>query len=67
MLHGSVYFQELENFRELKMDEVDEVFVEKSKPETMQKHKNPFSKTNARRNTRSASDLVAEINSRFLE
>jgi hypothetical protein len=49
------------------MDETDEVFLEKSKPETMQKHKNPFSKTNARRNTRSASDLVAEINSRFLE
>jgi hypothetical protein len=51
------------------MDEFNEVFLETAKPEieVMQKHKNPFSKTNARRNTRSASDLVAEINSRFLE
>ena len=45
-----------------------EIFCSQTpKTEVIQKHKNPFSRTNARRSTISASDLVAEINSRFLE
>merc|ERR1712037_690348 len=55
----------IKELREKKMDDFNEVFVtENPKPEVMQKHKSPFSKSNARRNTRTASDLVAEINSR---
>ncbi|CAG5110387.1 Oidioi.mRNA.OKI2018_I69.chr2.g4796.t1.cds [Oikopleura dioica] len=49
------------------IDVDDEVFrprTSSSPGEVMKKHPNPFSKKNARRNTRTASDLLAEMNSR---